>query len=176
MKLVILSILATILTSTVFAQARGPRYNPPGGRHNTSSGPVYQNGSHRTSTTYYDHGRTTYYPNSYHTYDPYPTYGVRVVGPRYNPPGSSRYIRTSRRPNVVWSSGFGYSCNMFGELRLNGRLIHSFRFSSDCSTALSDIQWYGDFCDYEDLYDQSGYLQAQFTFPSECRSALGWYY
>lgn len=177
MKLVLLTILATIVTSTAFAQ-RGPRYNPPGGR-TTHTTTVHHGGSHSTTTVHHhSSGRTTvYYPSTtYHTYDPYPTYGVRVVGPRYNPPGISRYIRDVRRPRVIWSSGFGYSCNMWGELTLNGRLIHSFRYSGDCSQALSDIQYYGDFCDYEDLYDQSGLLQAQFNYSSECRSALGWYY
>lgn len=85
-------------------------------------------------------------------------------------------IRTTRRAPITWSYGFGYTCGTFGDLRLNGRLIHDFRFSSDCYEALSDIRIYGDFCDNEDLYDQSGYLEAQFTFNYECRDALGWYY
>lgn len=55
-------------------------------------------------------------------------------------------------------------------------VVHNFRFSSDCSQALIDIRNYGDFCDNEDLYDQSGRLEAQFTFSYECRNALGWYY
>lgn len=172
MKLVILSILSIIITSTASAQVRGPRYNPPGGGTSRSTTTYHPgNGRTHTQTTYYGNGRTTtYYPSAPHATGP------RVIGPRYNPPGSSRYIRTTRRPQVIWSTGFGYTCNIYGELQLNGRHIHTFRFSSDCSTALSDIQYYGDFCDYEDLYDQTGYLEAQFNYSSECRSALGWYY
>jgi hypothetical protein len=103
--------------------------------------------------------------------------GPVVVGPRYNPnPHSRRVIRTVRRPVIVWDRGFGYACGRFGELLLNGYVVHNFRFSSDCSQALIDIRNYGDFCDNEDLYDQSGRLEAQFTFNYECRNALGWYY
>ncbi len=103
--------------------------------------------------------------------------GPVIVGPRYNPNRSStRIIRTTRRAPISWNTGFGFQCGSFGDLLLNGRLVHSFRFSSDCYTALEDIRLYGDFCDGEDLYDQSGYLEAQFTWDYECRQALGWYY
>ena len=49
-------------------------------------------------------------------------------------------------------------------------------FNSDRQQAIFDIENYGDFCDNADLYDQSGVLEAQFSWESECREALGWYY
>lgn len=106
---------------------------------------------------------------------PGPGYG-RPVGPRYNPPGNRRVIRTARRPVLTWNTGFGYACGNYGELFLGGRLVHNFSYAPDCYTALNDIRYYGDFCDYSDLYDQSGRLEAQFYYPEECRNALGWYY
>jgi hypothetical protein len=103
--------------------------------------------------------------------------GPVIVGPRYNPNRySTRVIRTYRRDPVIWNTGFGYSCGAFGDLLVSGRLVHNFRFSQDCYTALEDIRLYGDFCDGEDLFDQSGALEAQFTFDYECRNALGYYY
>lgn len=174
MKFIVLSLFAVLLTSEAFAQRRsggvGPRYNPPGDSRGNSSRPT---ATHRP-------GSSTYYENDYNEYRPgYPTTyrpGPIIVGPRYNPPGSRRVIRTVRRDPVIWSSGFGYECNYYNQLTLNGRFIHDFTFSSDCYQAVSDIRNYGDFCDYEDLYDQTGYLEARFTFSSECRQALGWYY
>jgi hypothetical protein len=111
-----------------------------------------------------------------------PGYGPRytrpvIVGPRYNPnPYSRRYIRDYRRVYSGPTMILGYSCN-YNSLILNGqRFIHSFTFSSECNQAISDISYYGDFCDGSDLYDQTGILEASFTFNSECRNALGWYY
>lgn len=181
MKMIVLSLFAVLLTSEAFAQRRttggvGPRYNPPGSRvdpYPTTSRPAPTRTT--TTTTYYDdygYGYNDYRPGYTTTYRP----GPIVVGPRYNPPGSRRVIRTVRRDPVIWSSGFGYQCNIYGELTLNGRYVHGFRYSSDCSQALSDIRNYGDFCDQDELYDQTGYLEARFTWASECRQALGWYY
>ncbi len=100
----------------------------------------------------------------------------RYVGPRYVPNRYSRRVyRDYRRPTIIWDRGFGYQCE-YNTLVLNGRYVHNFNYSSDCVQALSDIRNYGDFCDGEDLYDQSGVLEAQFNFSSECRNALGWYY
>lgn len=188
MKLVLLSLFTLILSNVATAQVRGPRYNPPGGNngssnHSSSSSSrtttTYRTDSRNGSGTYYGSGNSyddNYYGNGSY-YDSYPyNNGPVIVGPRYNPPSSRRVIRTVRRPQVIWSSGFGYTCNSWGDLSLNGRQVHTFRFSSDCQQAISDIRYYGDFCDMEDLYDQTGYLEAQFTFSSECRSALGWYY
>ena len=178
MKFIVLSLFAVLLTSEAFAQRRtssgggvGPRYNPPGGRPSTyDTRPTPS----RPSTSY-NSGYNNY--NDYYN-DYRPGYSSRpvIVGPRYNPPGSRRVIRTVRREPVIWSSGFGYQCNMYGQLTVNGRYVHDFYYSSDCSQALSDIRYYGDFCDGEDLYDQTGYLEAQFTYSSECRQALGWFY
>lgn len=182
MKLLLLSLFAIILSNEAFAQ-RGPRYNPPGGSSNRPTTTTTHHGSSST-TTYHTGNRTYDYNNNYdydygynNPYDYNNNYGRPViVGPRYNPPHSRRVIRTVRRPQIIWDSGFGYQCNSWGDLSLNGRQVHTFRFNSDCQQAISDIRYYGDFCDMEDLYDQSGYLEAQFTFSSECRSALGWYY
>lgn len=151
MKLVILGLLSVILSTEAFAQIRRTPQAPRGPRYNPP---------------------TRVQPA------PRPIPGrVVVVGPRYVPNRhSTRVIRTTRRAPVVWSRGFGYACTPYGELLLNRNVVHSFRYSSDCSQALSDIRNYGDFCDNEDLYDQSGYLQAQFTFNYECREALGYYY
>ncbi len=166
MKLLVLSLVAIVFTTSAYAQRLtvGPRYNPPG----TSRTPTYTQYPSRHQVP--DYRSPTYYPDYRTTSRPV------VVGPRYNPPSSRRVIRTVRRSPVIWNSGFGYSCGYYGDLTLNGRLVHNFRWSSDCSQALSDIRNYGDFCDGEELYDQSGMLEARFSFSSECRSALGWYY
>lgn len=167
MKFFILGLFALLMSAETFAQVRGPRYNPPGGgRHDR-----------------YDDRRPGPGPGP-GRYDRYDRYDDRrpgpvIVGPRYSPRrDSGRIIRTTRRSPVIWSSGFGYQCAgyMNDQLILNGRLVHVFRYSGDCFTALSDIRVYGDFCDQEDLYDQSGRLEAQFTFNYECRNALGYYY
>lgn len=154
MKIFAIVLVSLVLSFEASAQRRptGPGRNPSPGRNNPAPG--------------------RYNPN------PYPNRpGPVVVGPRYNPNRNSRrVIRTTRRPVIIWDRGFGYTCGAYGDLYLNNRLVHNFRFSSDCSQALYDIRNYGDFCDNEDLYDQSGMLEAQFTFSSECRNALGWYY
>lgn len=124
----------------------------------------------------------------------------RVVGPRYNPPSarrhvyipsgpivrvapryvyngySTRYVRTVPRQPIVWRQPFGYTCNAYEQLMINGSFIHDFDYLGECAQAIQDIHVYGDFCDGEDLYDQSGALEAQFNFSYECRNALGWYY
>lgn len=165
MKLVILSLIAFVLSAETFAQhrptPRGPRYNPPR-RSEPRYNPNPGRGPHRPAP-----GRVNRHPRR-----PGP---VIVVGPRYSPrPG--RVIHRNRRGPVVWRTGFTYACSPYGDLMFNGRTIHQFRFSSDCSQALRDIRRYGDFCDREDLYDRSGRLEAQFTFNYECRNALGYYY
>lgn len=162
MRLAIFAILAVLFSAEVFAQRVIIRDRNPG----------------RDRVIIRDR-RPDYRPGPVIIRDRHPDYrrGPVIVGPRYNPNRhSTRVIRTTRRSPVIWSTGFGYSCGAFGDLLLNGRLIHSFRFSSDCYTALEDIRIYGDFCDGEDLYDQSGILEAQFTWDYECREALGWYY
>ena len=113
----------------------------------------------------YDYG----YRSDYGTYRP-------EYRPRYIPHTSRRIMRSLRRPHIVWSTGFGYQCSMWGELLLNGRMIHSFISPYDCNLALSDIRLYGDFCNGADLYDQTGILEGQFNNNYECREALGWYY
>jgi hypothetical protein len=65
---------------------------------------------------------------------------------------------------------------MFGDLALNGRSVHNFRYSMDCNEAVSDIRVYGDFCDDNVMFDQTGYMEAEFASRYECREALGWYY
>lgn len=126
--------------------------------------------------------------------------GPVVVGPRYNPPGhrrpvvyrtgpvirvapryvyngySRRHLRTVVRPPIVWTQPFGYQCNQWEQLTLNGQFIHDFNYLGECAQAIQDIRVYGDFCDGEDLYDQTGIQEAQFTFDYECREALGYYY
>lgn len=170
MKFIVLSLFAVLLTSEAFAQRRsggvGPRYNPPGGggRTTTTSRPSNYDTNYNDYNNYND-----YRPGSYSS-------GPVIVGPRYNPPGSRRMIQTVRRQPVIWSTGFGYQCDFYNRLTVNGQFVHDFYFPSDCSQAVSDIRYYGDFCDGEDLYDQTGYLEARFTFSSECRQALGWYY
>ncbi len=46
----------------------------------------------------------------------------------------------------------------------------------DCNDAMIDIRIYGDFCDDDLMFDQTGYMEAQFASNFECREALGWYY
>ncbi len=96
----------------------------------------------------------------------------RFVGPRYNPPGSFRRLRTSYRVIPVIT---GFSCS-FATLYRNGYPVHNFYSVLDCRQAVADIYSTSDFCDYASLYDQSGLLQATFSSGYECREALGWYY
>jgi hypothetical protein len=98
-----------------------------------------------------------------------------VITPRrtYRP---GRVYRSYRRTPIIWSIPFGYSCNAYGDLALNGRSLHNFRYSMDCYDAVSDIRIYGDFCDDDIMFDQTGYMEAQFSSRYECREALGWYY
>lgn len=65
---------------------------------------------------------------------------------------------------------------MYGDLLLNGIRQHTFSYSMDCNQAISDIRIYGDYCDNDIMYDQSGYMEAQFYSNYECREALGYYY
>jgi hypothetical protein len=165
MKLFILGVFSLVLSVEAFAQ-RG--HGPSRGGRNDRFDRYEQRENNRR-----EHSRN----DRYDDYRPGPSRGSIIVGPRYNPNRNSvRIIRSTRRPIIIWSSGFGYSCNMYGQLQVNGRFVHQFSYSSDCSLALSDIQSYGDFCDQEDLYDQTGFLEAQFSHPMECRQALGWYY
>lgn len=107
---------------------------------------------------------------------PYYRGGV-VITPRYIPYGRPvRIYRTYRRPPIIWSVPFGYTCGIYGELSVNGQYIHNFIYSSDCYSAIEDIRLYGDFCDDADLYDQTGILEAQFSSNYECREAIGYYY
>lgn len=160
MRFTLLALITLVFAAEAFAQSRRVIVRP--GRTTTV---VTRRPDHRPGPVIVDR-RPDYRPGR-----------PVIVGPRYNPNRrSTRVIRTYRRDPIIWSSGFGYQCGSFGDLLLNGRLVHSFRFSSDCYTALEDIRLYGDFCDGEDLYDQSGILEAQFTWDYECRQALGYYY
>lgn len=161
MRLLVLSIITLMISVEVFAQRapRGPRYNPPGGRQDRNDRRVER----------------------YDRYDsrPGPVIVVRpgrvVINPRrtYR---TGRIHRSYRRSPIIWSQPFGYSCNIYGDLALNGRPIHNFRYSMDCHEAISDIRVYGDFCDDNVMFDQSGYMEADFSSRYECRDALGWYY
>jgi hypothetical protein len=189
MKFSVLALFSLVFAFEAFAQARGPRYNNPGrsnggggrvvttnngGRNN---GPVIINNGGRNS------GRTVIVDNRYNQrrdrvivssrrYDR----PVRFVGPRYNPYGINRSYRTVIR-NYSWIPTNRLSCDSWNNtLNLNGYRIHDFMFNSECQQAIYDIQNYGDFCDDADLYDQNGQLTAQFSWESECRDALGWYY
>lgn len=167
--------LLTILTLTVAFEASAQRRTGP-------VGPRYNPGSHPPGT------RVVVTPRP------------RPVGPRYNPPVvrrphvyqtgpvvrvapryvynsySRRYLRPVMRNRIVWTQPFGYSCNAYEQLLLNGHYVHDFDFQGDCYQAIQDIRMFGDFCDGEDLYDQTGVLEARFTFHYECRNALGYYY
>lgn len=177
MKLAILILFTFLLSLESYAQSRAPR----GGR-----GPIdYRSGpsgrearpvparpvSSRPSP--YDHDRRPdYRPDSRPDYRP----DYRVE-PRYTPRYDSRRVyRSVRRPVIIWNQSFGFNCSSFGDLTLNGRMIHNFRYSFECGQALSDIRVYGDFCDGEDLYDQTGMLEAQFSYDFQCREALGYFY
>ncbi len=170
MKFIMLGLLALTLSAESFAQHRrngggrggpvvtGPRYNPPGGGR-------YDN---RGRNDWNDHR------NDYRT-------GPIGGGYRRGPvvihrQHSYRTYRDYRRTPVIWSYGFGYTCDYTSTLRLNGSYLHDFFASYDCSQALSDIRIYGDFCDGGDLYDQTGYREASFSSSYECREALGYFY
>ncbi len=162
MRLLVLSIITLMISAEAFAQRapRGPRYNPPG----RNDRPDYRPGP----------SRPDYRPD----YRPGPVIvrpGRVVITPRrtYRP---GRIYRDYRRSPIIWSQPFGYSCNMYSDLALNGRRIHNFRYSMDCHEAISDIRLYGDYCDDNIMFDQSGYMEAEFSSRYECRDALGWYY
>lgn len=180
MKLSLLALLSMIFVAEAFAQ----RYNPRPGRGN--------GGTYRTNPS--RPGRVIVTDNGYdNRYDNrndgrggrvilrdrvvVRSSGYRWVGPRYNPPGRmARSYRTEVRP-WQWQPSNSLSCdNWSNTLNMNGYRIHDFMFNSDCQQAIYDIQNYGDFCDNADLFDQSGALEAQFSFEYECRNALGWYY
>lgn len=171
MKVAIFAMLAVLFSAESFAQRVVIRGTPSPGRVINRPGPT------RPGPVIVDR-RPDYRPgpvivNRRPDYRPGPV----IVGPRYNPNRySTRVIRTYRRDPYVWTNGFGFTCGAYGDLQLNGSFVHNFRFSQDCYTALEDIRLYTDFCDGEDLYDQTGMLQAQFTFDYECRQALGYYY
>lgn len=165
MRLIVLSIFTLLLASEAFAQ-RGPRYNPPGGGRG--------NDRHDRHDRYDRHDRRPdYRPGPVIVVRPGP--GRVVITPRrtYRP---GRVYRSYRRTPIIWSVPFGYSCNMYGDLALNGRPIHNFRYSMDCHDAVSDIRIYGDYCDDNVMFDQTGYMEAEFSSRYECRDALGWYY
>lgn len=164
MKLFILGLFSLVLSVEAFAQ-RGGRGGSRGYERFDRYEQREQNRREHARRDRYDNHRSG------------PSIEVIITGPRYYPNSrSGRVIRSTRRPVIIWNQGFGYACNMYGQLMLNGRTIHSFSYGSDCTTALIDIQNYGDFCDQADLYDQYGYLEAQFSHPMECRQALGWFY
>jgi hypothetical protein len=188
MKFSVLALFSLVFALEAFAQVRGPRYNNPGrggggrvvttypGRNN---GPVIINNGGR-----YDYGRPVIVDNggynqrrdrviiSSRRYDR----PVQWVGPRYNPPGFNRSYRSVIR-DWTWQPSNRLSCDSWtNTLNFNGYYVHDFMFNSECQQAIYDIQNYGDFCDNSDLYDQNGSLTAQFTWESECRNALGWYY
>jgi hypothetical protein len=160
MKFVILALVILGFSSETFAQRRVRRTT--GGRTVVRTSPVIVHSPSRVVVVNPSYG--PYYN------------GVRIVGPRYNPnPYSRRYMQSTRRYYTGTSMILGYSC-YYGQLLQNGLTIHNFSWSSDCTQAVSDISYYGDFCDGADLYDQTGRHEASFTWNEECRSALGWYY
>lgn len=66
-----------------------------------------------------------------------------------------------------------YSCN--GSVLVDGfeRIIHQFTFRSDCQTALQQTrQFYGRFCDNEEMRHIRGVAIHRFTFRSDCVKAL----
>lgn len=198
MKIFLLAILTLTVAFEASAQRRsgpvGPRYNPSG---RVSPGPGPGPRRHHPGTTVVvtpGHDRWGNVVNR-------PVFpSPRPVGPRYNPPMgrrpvvyrtgpvirvapryvynsySNRYIRPVIRQPIIWNQPFSYSCNAYEQLLLNGSYVHDFNFQGECYQAIQDIHVYGDFCDGEDLFDQSGALEAQFTFDYECRDALGYYY
>lgn len=177
MKFSVLALFTLLFAFESFAQARGRRYNNPG-RSNGGGGRVITTNPGRSNG-----GRTVIVDNRYNQrrdrvivssrrYDR----PVRFVGPRYNPPGIYRSYRPVFR-DFYWTPSNRLSCDSWNNtLNLNGYRIHDFMFNSECQQAIYDIQNYGDFCDDADLYDQNGALIAQFSWESECRDALGWYY
>ena len=172
MRLALLALIAIVFSAESFAQRapRGPRYNPPGRPdYRPGPGPI---------------GRPDYRPVPDYRPSPGPVYRP---GPDYRPgPGGRVVIRNTYRPGrvyrdyrrgpIVWTTPFGYSCSMYGDLLLNGIRQHTFSYSMDCNQAISDIRIYGDYCDNDIMYDQSGYMEAQFYSNYECREALGYYY
>lgn len=175
MRLIALSLITLLVASEAFAQRapRGPRYNPPGGRNDRNDhrpGPT-----HRPAPDYRNDRRPDYRPGPV-VVRPGPVIHSRVVIRPRNVYRTGRVYRDYRRSPIIWSQPFGYSCSMYGDLTLNGRPVHNFRISSDCYDAVSDIRVYGDYCDDDVMYDQSGYMEAQFGSRYECREALGWYY
>ncbi|MFL5784890.1 MAG: hypothetical protein ACJ76H_09795 [Bacteriovoracaceae bacterium] len=165
MKTLILAILALSISAETFAQRghapRGPRYNPIPDRHDHFPGRIDPRPDYRPGP-----GRI----------DPRPDYrpGGRIIIRNTYRPG--RVYRTYRRPPIIWSVPFGYSCSMYGDLLLNGVPVHKFRINFDCYSAVDDIRIYGDYCDDDVMFDQSGYQEAQFYSNVECREALGYYY
>ena len=153
MKFIILGLLALTLSAESFAQhRRGGR----GGRGPVVTGPRYNPPGPVSRYDRYDHRR-----------------GPVVIHRRVGP---GRTYRSYSRGPVIWSTGFGYTCGVRGDLGLNSRFIHDFYASYDCHQAISDIRIYGDFCNGGDLYDQSGFHEASFSSSFECRQALGYYY
>ena len=168
MRLIALSLMTLLVASEAFAQRapRGPRYNPPGRNDRPAPRPDY-----RPAPT----PRPDYRPGPV-VVRPGPVVHSRVVVRPRTVYRTGRVYRDYRRSPVIWTQSFGYSCNAYGDLTLNGRRIHNFRYSMDCYDAVNDIRVYGDYCDDDVMYDQSGYMEAQFSSRYECRDALGWYY
>lgn len=189
MKRLFLTFLVLTISANTFAQRQGPSrgdgrvFDRPG-RDDGRPGPGGDRpNDHRRPGTGRDDYRGGYNGRPTPSYPDYRPGPYRpgpsrvVVGPRYSPRrDSGRYIRVTIRPNIIWHTGFGYTCGYYGDLMLNGYNIHNFSYESDCYQALNDIRMYGDFCDNEDLFDQNGRLEAQFNYNYECRDALGYYY
>jgi hypothetical protein len=195
MKVFLLALVALTLSAETFAQRgrapvgrgsinRGGSVTNPNtgrtrdipGRDDGRPGPGGDRPSDHRYTTPYERPISERYDrpvNRGPVYSP----GRVVVSPRYIPTGRPvRIYRTIRRTPIIWSIPFGYNCGIYGDLSVNGRLIHNFYYSSDCYSAIEDIRVYGDFCDNADLYDQTGILEAQFSSNYECRDAIGYYY
>ncbi|HXH75977.1 MAG TPA: hypothetical protein VNJ08_13480 [Bacteriovoracaceae bacterium] len=149
------TIILALLTLTIAFEASAQRRPQGGGR--VISTPRHSAGR-PVGPRYNPPGRIVVRPHV--AVRPHITIRPRiVVGPRYNPnPYSRRVIRTVIRPPVIWVTPFGHSC-YYNQLSLNGRPVHNFSYEHECQQALQDIRIHGDFCDREDLYDQSGILE-----------------
>jgi hypothetical protein len=196
MKNLLLALLTLTAAFEASAQRRtgrvGQRYNPPGGV--STSRPAPHLGGHHGGSVVVARPTPGYGgPVVIHR----PPMG-RPVGPRYNPPGPRRpvvyhnapsyrvhpryvynqyrHLRNVVRAPLAWTLPFGYTCNQYEQLMINGQYLHNFNWQGECFQAIQDIRVYGDFCDGADLYDQTGVLEAQFSFDYECRNALGYYY
>lgn len=175
MKMILPALLIMMISAEAFAQRGG------GGRAGRGGGgsvrPARPSAAPRATRPQISPRVTRPQVPSRPSYRPGPVRPHVRVAPRYVVNRHSyRTLRITRRAPIIWSTGFGYACTYGGQLLLNSLPVHNFYSEYECSQAISDIRIYGDFCDREDLYDQSGILEAQFNSDYECREALGYFY